>query len=127
MNSIPNSKMSSGKDSLNNSNMNNNNFNNYNIKNKFSNIINANQMFNMNFQDNNIYNVNNDYNYDNQLKKERKRKNKIDLGKFVIPFYLLNKQELYSNLMNYLFEKPKKFNVSYSKKTKNKKLQKSNI
>ena len=38
--------------------------------------------------------------------------------KYTIPFYLLPQKELYENIINFVFEKPKKFNVIYNKRPK---------
>ena len=36
--------------------------------------------------------------------------------KYMIPFYLLSQKEMYDNIMNYMSEKPKKLNVTYTRK-----------
>ena len=38
--------------------------------------------------------------------------------KYMIPFYLLSQKEMYDNIVNYMSEKPKKLNVTYTRKIK---------
>ena len=41
--------------------------------------------------------------------------------KYMIPFYLLSQKEMYDNIVNYMSEKPKKLNVTYTRKIKREK------
>ena len=49
------------------------------------------------------------------IEKEKKSKKKRDLNKFIIPFYLLKKQDLFNNIINYSIDKKNK--ICFSSKT----------
>ena len=89
--------------------------------------ININDSKNNNYKNNILEEINN-LNVDNQgninIEKEKKSKKKGDLKKFIIPFYLLNKQELYNNIINYSLDKKNK--ICLSSKTLNIKLKNFN-
>ena len=83
----------------------------------YSEQINDNNNSNLNRSSEKVFNDSENY-MNNSISNNLHLINRGINDKYVIPFYLLSQKEMYDNIVNYMYEKPKKLTVTYTRKMK---------